>query len=160
MVNEQQLIDLKNKFTYSKLGSFNYPAYDLDFLLNSMMSCSSDDLKFREHLNMYELHRLEKYSWAPEFLLDLLHSCNQINMMKGSSIISFASEETDTGYNWHDDLFDLVVTNVVGETTWYFEDNTQIDMKPFDVMFVPKGLKHRVTGHSARFTAAIGNNNV
>ena len=74
--------------------------------------------------------------------------------MNNCEIIGFLADESDTGYGWHWDFYDLFAINVVGETIWKFKDS-EIKMIPGDIMFVPSGVRHGVTGLSQRFTASI-----
>ena len=159
---EQQITQLKQQHKQGYLGTwaFDQSAVDLDDLLDVMFEAHEDDIKFRSTLEMYEIHRLQKYEWAPPYLLRLLEQAKNTSLLKGADIVAFVSETSGNGYGWHDDLFDILVTNVCGTSTWEFEDGTEQLMKPFDVMFVPKGVRHQVTGHSPRFTAAIGCNYV
>ena len=155
---EQRIIELKESQKQGFLHSYEHPPVDMTDFPDLIMSCDRADIKYRHNLDMYEIHRLEKYSWTPTFLLNLLEMCNQTSLLKNSNIIGFIQESSGSGYGWHDDLFDIVITNVCGTTTWEFEDGTSQLMKPFDVMYVPKGVRHTVTSHSPRFTASIGCN--
>lgn len=159
---EQQILELKEQHKQGFLGTwaFDQSESNLDDLLDVMFEIDKDDIKFRSVLEMYEIHRLEKYDWAPPYLLQLLEQVRNTSLMKNSSIIAMVSETSGNGYGWHDDMFDIVVTNVCGTCTWEFEDGTKQLLKPFDVMFVPKGVRHTVVGHSPRFSAAIGCNQV
>ena len=160
MFDNELLIKAKNSFKYAYLGNVSYSEqYDLDELLNNIMTSESGDIKYRQRLNMYEIHRVQKYYWCHQYLIDLLNSCNN-SIIENPDIICFAADDIDVGYDWHDDLFDIIATNVVGESTWYFENGDEVHMKPFDLLFVPKGLRHTVKGHTPRFTAAIGNNSI
>ena len=104
---EQQITQLKQQHKQGYLGTwaFDQSAVDLDDLLDVIFEAHEDDIKFRSTLEMYEIHRLQKYEWAPPYLLRLLEQAQNTSLLKSADIVAFVSETSGNGYGWHDDLF-------------------------------------------------------
>lgn len=155
---EKTTLELKKAHTHGFIENcIDQSSVQFDDVMDNILTMSDRDIHYNGEVSMYEMHRLETYDWTPKHLMDLRTRCLETTLLKGSHIIAFAAETADLGYGWHSDLFDIMVTNVCGSSTWTFEDE-EVIMNPFDVMFVPKGVRHTVRGHGPRFTAAIGNN--
>ena len=65
------------------------------------------------------------------------------------SLSMFASidEYTANGMGWHSDDKDVYAVNLVGTTEWVFgtaEKEWYLLARPYDVIYVPMGIQHRV----------------
>jgi len=127
---------------------------DIDHVFEYLDMLKEGDYHSRDFLRMFELHRLEQYEWCPKVLMTLYNAVD----FQPKSIVSFlACDEEVVGYGWHDDSFDLVAINVIGNSTWFFKDGSQQLMTPGDMLFVPEGVRHTVEGNGYRYTASICN---
>jgi len=159
--HERILVAARQQHKPVRLGNWfehGYGAQDYEQLTTNILTMRREDLTYQKKVNMIEAHRLENYKWCPKFLIDVLVAAIKLPSMSKSSTVVFTAEEAGVGYTWHSDSFDIIITNLIGESTWYFEDGTQFEMKPYDVAFVPLGLFHRVIGKGPRVTASIGHN--
>lgn len=65
--------------------------------------------------------------------------------------------DEDVGTPWHTDtknLSYLLTINLIGKTTWEFENGIVIDMNPGDAMIQNGSVRHRVLTHGRRVTVA------
>ena len=93
---------------------------------------------------VYRVTNYQKSDNIEPILFELLEKYSM------QQICLFASfdESTRSGFDWHTDEYDVIATNFVGKTEWVFRNHPSIFVEPYDVVYVPRGIEHKVVLHS------------
>jgi quercetin dioxygenase-like cupin family protein len=96
---------------------------------------------------------MEKDSNTPVIIKDVYNELNKhIKMYCTVGLISSSEGNEKNGIGWHRDREHVMGMNIIGNTTWVFRDGNEIKMGPGDLIYVPKGIEHKVYANEERFT--------
>lgn len=65
-----------------------------------------------------------------------------------SAFVILGASKNATAFGWHKDDYDIVAVNIIGQTTWEFENGVSVKMDNGDVLYCPRNMEHKVTNHS------------
>lgn len=93
---------------------------------------------------------MERDKNTPLFIKDVYNELNKhVEMFCSVGLIALHG---DNGIKWHHDPENVIGMNIIGNTTWFFENDIEIKMTPGDLIYVPKTIKHSVHATEERFT--------
>lgn len=79
--------------------------------------------------------------------IPILHKLMWRYGMEKMSLFASLDEATRNGFDWHTDDYEICAMNFVGRTEWVF-DTHSVFLDPYDVLYVPAGVRHKVNVHS------------
>lgn len=161
LIKEPELISIKeNKVTLIKNFALLERKYDFNLLsqimeendLEVMYKTSAGNLK--DVFQMIAVNNcLEEFTTFIDFLRRLL----KYERDKKDAVDLFFSFVSQVGYT-HADIEDVFIIGLEGKTIYRVFDNINKDytIEKGDMIFIPKGLKHKVIGLTPRIIASIG----
>jgi mannose-6-phosphate isomerase-like protein (cupin superfamily) len=161
LIKEPELVSIKeNKVTLIKNFAFLERKYDFNLLsqlmeenaLEVINKTSGGNLK--DVFQMFAVNNcLEEFTTFNDFLRRLL----KYERDKKDAVDLFFSFVSQVG-NTHVDIEDVFIIGLEGKTIYRVFDNINKDytIEKGDMIFIPKGIKHKVIGLTPRIIASIG----
>lgn len=145
---------IKNPKEYCYLG--NIPLYGddlfktVDDAVDYYYSRNDEYNSFESKYNLLRTRYMELDNNTPKFIKDVFNEL--VNHVEIFCTVGLISLHNESGITWHSDPENIIGMNIIGNTTWNFEDGSEIKMTPGDLIYVPKGVMHNVHATQERFT--------
>ncbi len=155
MVDIPGLEHIRNIRTHAYLGNIELYGSDLFKSMEEVLEYYHS----RKHKRNFSKHKvihlqdLEEDEVVPTVIKDIFNELGKhFNVHTVAGIIAFDGKN---GVDWHTDPCDLIAMNVIGNTTWFFKDDSKVDMKPGDLLYVKENIMHKVVSYEERFCVSF-----
>lgn len=147
-----------------------YSWYEYTKLISTHMK---DMLKFNDAKQRVDLIQLHQRESIPSFAKNILNELNKTFNKNTASLIAFSGWDNHQSFDIHKDTMDVLYLQVIGNITWQIwesdspkkdlnpeEDEATMvwekNMSPGDLIWIPRGVYHKVNPHGPRVGFSFG----